>query len=123
MEAEAIVTIFKHIESSEWVFISSGIINYEIMKTIDEERRARLKVLARAATEFVPVDEKAHFRAMQIQGLGIKTYDALHIACAEIGKADAMLSTDDKLIKLVKRNVDKIHVKVENPLDWLQEVI
>jgi len=103
--------------------VGSGVINYEISKTIDEERRARLQLLMQGVSTFVPVDQKSQFRALQIQTLGIKTYDALHIACAEIGKADVMLTTDDKLIKSAKRNIEKIHVEIENPLVWLQKVV
>ena len=38
LETEAIMIILKHIESKEWNWLSSGVINYEIAKTSDEER-------------------------------------------------------------------------------------
>ena len=57
------------------------------------------------------------------QELGIKAYDALHIASAEEGKADIFLSTDDKIIKASKRNTEAIKVEIENPLIWLQRGI
>ncbi len=123
MEAEAIITILKHIESSEWSLVSSGVISYEISRTTDEERRIRLQSLLQRLSIFVPVDQQTYLRAIQIQELGIKTYDALHIACAEKGEADVMFSTDDKLVKSAKRNRDRIHVDIENPLVWLQKVV
>ncbi len=123
MEAEAIITILKHIESSEWSWVSSGAINYEINQTVDAERKSRLQSLVHWASTFVAVDQQIYTRAKQIQQLGVKTYDALHIACAEQGKADVFLSTDDKLIKSAKRNRNKISVEIENPLIWLQKVL
>jgi len=46
-------------------------------------------------------------------------FDAVHLACAESGKADVFLTTDDRLLKLAKRLAKKLHVTVENPLDWM----
>jgi predicted nucleic acid-binding protein len=123
MESEAIITIFKHIEFDEWILVSSGVINYEINQTTDEERLIRLQALVQDASVFVKVDQYTLLRASQIQKTGIKAYDSLHIACAEQGKADVLLSTDDKLIKLAKRNRQKFHVEIENPLIWLQKVV
>ena len=123
MEAEAIITILKHIESSEWRLVNSGIVNYEINQTSNEERKGRLQSLVRWASEFVSVDQDTYIRAKQIQEFGIKTYDALHIACAEQGKVDVFLSTDDKLIKIAKRNSKKIKIDIENPLVWLHKEV
>ncbi len=55
--------------------------------------------------------------------MGFKTYDALHIACAEQGQADVFLSTDDQLLKLGARYAIKLEILIQNPLVWLQEVI
>lgn len=123
LETVAIITILKHIETKEWAWISSGVVNYEISKTIDQERKCRLYSLARWATEFISVDQNIYERAKEIEPLGIKTYDALHTACAEQGKADVLLSTDDKFIKASRKAKELINVEIENPLIWLQEVI
>ena len=47
--------------------------------------------------------------------------DSLHIASAEAGKADVVLTTDDKLIKACRGMVLK--VRVMNPVSYLAEVI
>lgn len=123
IESEAIITILKHIEYSDWVLINSGIVNYEINNTSDIERKERLLSLADSASEFVSINDEIHARAKQIQECGIKTYDSLHIACAENGHADVFLTTDDRLIKAVKRNFNEIKPEVENPLLWLYKVV
>jgi predicted nucleic acid-binding protein len=124
LESEAIITVLKHIELKEWYWVSSSVVNYEIIKTSDEERRKRLQSLVQWVSEFINVVEDTYIRAKEIQQqIGIKAYDALHIACAEQGNADVLLSTDDKLIKAVKRNRKFINIEVENPLLWLQKVI
>ena len=65
---------------------------------------------------------KAGFSLVRVKGshhFGIKAFDALHIAYAEQGGADVFLSTDDRLVKVAKRNSEAINIRVENPLEAL----
>jgi len=54
--------------------------------------------------------------------MGFKTYDALHIACAEKATADVLLSTDDRLLRKEKTSQHSLRIKIDNPLTWLQKV-
>ena len=38
-------------------------------------------------------------------------------------KADVYLSTDDRLLKLAKRMSKRLKIRVENPLEWVEEMI
>ena len=62
-------------------------------------------------------------RAEELQQLGLKAYDALHVASAERGGADALLTTDDRLIRVAQRHSSSVHVQVVNPLRWIQETL
>jgi hypothetical protein len=53
----------------------------------------------------------------------IISFDAFHVACAESGKADIFLTTDDSLIKQAKRCERLLLVKIANPLDWIKDVL
>jgi predicted nucleic acid-binding protein len=55
--------------------------------------------------------------------MGFRTYDALHLACAEQSGVDVFLTTDDRVIRTATRYAEKLQVRVVNPLDWLMEVI
>lgn len=123
MEAEAINAILGHIDSSEWCLVNSGVLNYEIDRTKDIERKARLHSLVVNAGVFVTIDHEIQSRAAQIQQLGIRAYDALNVACAEKACADVLLSTDDRLVKIAKRNREMITIDIENPLVWLQKMM
>lgn len=124
LESEAVIAILKHVESGEWSLVSSGVVSYEISRTSDEERKRRLISIVQRASGFIPVGRETYIRAEELQHqLGIKAYDALHIACAEQGGADVFLSTDDRLVKAAKRNSEATNIRVENPLTWLQEVM
>ncbi len=54
---------------------------------------------------------------------GFRAFDALHVACAESGGAEALLTTDDRLRNRAVRHQDKIALRVENPAKWYSEVI
>ena len=67
-------------------------------------------------------DRAAVERGEELKGFGLKTYDALHVACAEHAHVDVLLTTDDRLFRAAARNTHQLHVRVANPLTWLQEV-
>jgi len=123
LEAEAVLTILKYIEKKRWSMINSDAILYEVNKIPDPERKTKVQFTLFNAKDYVQINEQILRRAKQIQQLGVKSFDALHIACAEAAQADIFLTTDDKLLKKVQQFVDKIKVKVNNPLNWIREVI
>jgi predicted nucleic acid-binding protein len=55
------------------------------------------------------------------QGLGM--FDALHLACAEVSRTTALLTTDDRLMRWAGRHPDMLQVKVASPVRWLLEVM
>lgn len=123
LEAEAVLSIIRHVEQNDWRWISSDAVAYEISKTPSEERQERLWSLESKATEVLDLTETILQHGEAIQRLGFTTYDALHLAFAASANVDAFLSTDDKLIKLAHRYPEEIRITVANPLNWLQEVM
>lgn len=87
----------RRLQTQEWLWLGSEALDFEIGPA--EEGRAR-----------------------QLQALGFKLWDALHMACAELGQADVFLTIDDKLLNLARRLTGQLNIRVENPLTWLQEV-
>ncbi|HEY9885386.1 MAG TPA: PIN domain-containing protein [Thermosynechococcaceae cyanobacterium] len=71
----------------------------------------------------MPVDEAIEERAGVFVQQGLKTFDALHLACAEASQATALLTTDDRLVRWVGRQFGVLQVKVANPVTWLLEVM
>lgn len=123
LESEAVLTILKHIESGKWKLISSDAIIYEINKIPDIERKNKILIEISKATIFLKAEPALIFRAKEIQKMGIKSYDALHVASAEIGNADVFLSTDDNLLKILSRNSNAVNIKTDNPLSWIKEIL
>ena len=121
LESEAILLILKRVESGEWQWISSEALVYEVNQTPDAERRARLASMLSSATHLIPIEEKETRRAKELEKLGLRSFDALHLACAESGDAEIFLTTDDRVLRLAAR-ATMISMRVENPLVWLREV-
>jgi predicted nucleic acid-binding protein len=69
------------------------------------------------------LDEDIEKRAIEIENLTFKPFDALHIACAEKGKADILLTTDDDFLRKALQYKNTLKVRVENPVRWIMEVI
>jgi len=123
LESEAVLLILDRCQRGEWQLVGSEAITLEINQTRDWERKAQLQAFAALATLQVPVDEAIEERAGVFVQQGLKTFDALHLACAEASQATALLTTDDRLVRWVGRQFGVLQVKVANPVTWLLEVV
>ena len=123
LETEAIILLFSRLERKEWTWLGSKALEIEIGKAPDAEQQLRLRRVTEFISVVVEIGEKELERANELQKLGFVGFDSIHLACAESGKADFFLTTDDRLLKLAKKVAKKLHVTVENPLDWLKEMI
>jgi predicted nucleic acid-binding protein len=71
----------------------------------------------------VALTDAAIIRAQALKAMGFRTYDALHLACAEQATVDVFLTTDDGVLRIATRHSAQLQVRVANPLEWLLEVI
>jgi predicted nucleic acid-binding protein len=119
LEAEAVLSIIKRCKSSEWILVSSAIIDIELSKQKDLDKLKKAQNICNAAQEHFPLTAEAVERAEFFQQNGIKQFDSFHLAVAETNKADVFLTTDDRFVKAANR-LD-LGIKVSNPLLWLIE--
>jgi predicted nucleic acid-binding protein len=123
LESEAIIAILERCESGQYRLLGSEAVDKEISALPDAERREKVSVLGSLAENKIQLDDIIKSRAKEIMKMGFKTFDALHLTCAESGHADIFLTTDDKLLDRAKKNMNKLKVQVENPVIWLMEVM
>ena len=123
LEAEAVLAILARVENGEWSWVGSEVLIDEVEQTPDTQILSRVKLLSDFIKENIEIGDKEEHRAKELQAEGFQVFDALHIACAETAKADVLLSTDDRLLKLAKRISKQLYVRVENPLVWVEEMI
>ena len=119
-ESETISRILDHIRAGYWCWLSSSVLMVEVERAPDLGQRSEIMDWLTIAHRTVAVGSPEILRGKQLETLGFKELDALHIACAESGDADIFLTTDDRLLGRAKRNSSHLYVQVENPYVWFQ---
>ena len=99
LETEAKLFVQEKILIGKLQLIWSHILEYENMQNPFIERRNAIIEWKKIAAEKIGGTKNVVARASKITRNGVKSKDALHIACAIEGKAEYFLTTDDKLLK------------------------
>ena len=119
LETNIVIHVLEHIESGVLKVIASDALHYENERNPDPERRDRISRYFDLAYKHVPVDSSVIRRAGQLYTMKFSDLDALHIACAEKGRAAFFLTCDDTLIRKAEKNRSKIKTKVMGLLQFL----
>ncbi len=88
---------------------------FEIQHIADQTRREGVMHFLGYAEHYLPLTAEVEARAVILHQAGFKKLDALHLASAEAIKADAFLSTDDRLVSRAHSLGTQIQVSVLNP--------
>ena len=108
-EAEAIEYVFDLFRFGIVKLISSQALLDEVRRNPFADRRVEAEALLSFADETVAFSPELLRRANELSALGYGEYDAYHLASAEAGGADVLLSTDDRFIRLVARRIGVIN--------------
>ena len=122
LESEAILSVLNYSRNLNWTVIGSEIMDVEISRIPDSEKKLKVSILASMHQSYVAIDRYIEIRALELTRLGFKAFDALHIACAEKGDADVLLTTDDGLLSKAVQ-LSSLKIEVKNPLEWVAEGI
>jgi predicted nucleic acid-binding protein len=110
-------------QSPVWQLIRSTALEAEIDRTPDPNRKQRVQDSLAIAQIQLFVTESILKRAHELSFLNFKSFDALHVACAEAANADILLTTDDRLIRKASQHQTTLSVRVANPITWLMEIM
>jgi predicted nucleic acid-binding protein len=115
------MTIISHCERGDWTLVTSGIVEHEASRISDADKFENVRGLCAVASERVVMADEAVSRADYFRKNGLRDFDSLHLAVAEINCVDVFLTTDDMLLRAAQR-LD-LKIKVTNPVTWLMEVL
>jgi hypothetical protein len=121
-EAEAIERILGIVREGKYSWLSSDVLAEEIENSPQIERRNANRGLLALSSELILVDHYILDRAHELQAIGYGAFDAMHLASAEAGHADVLLTTDDRFLKRASRGHGDPQVSVRNPISWLRDV-
>ena len=122
LEAEAVTIILAECEAGLCEQVSSEIARIEIDANPDETKRGRVALLLPQPDAIINLTKRHFGRAAELQKLGFKPADALHVAAAESLAADVVLTCDDRLCRAGRRARAHLRVPVTNPVEWLTEI-
>ena len=122
LEAEAVLEIAAKCQANQWQLVSSTALESEIAKTPDLLTRERVMASLQIAKTKLMVNVEMLERAKELVVLGFKSFDALHLSCAESANVDIFLTTDDRLLRKALANQAPLKVSVANPVQWFMEI-
>ncbi len=118
LETEAVRAVLQAVITGRVRWLGSTAVDLEIARNPNLERRRQIAELAALATDHLALGEadRTQARAFAAQGLG--AFDALHLVAADRGRADALLTTDDRFVQRAARLAGTLHGRVLNPTVW-----
>lgn len=99
LESSAMLLVFGLLEKRIISIVSSDVLVYENLRNPYAERQIFVTSVLRKARVIQTLNDSLAKRAQEIEALGIKGLDALHLACAERLKADYFVTCDDRMIR------------------------
>lgn len=118
LETQAKLYIQKKIKDGIYELVWSYILDFENGKNPYKEKRASIAPWKEIASVCISEEtEEILSFAESLTGKGIRTYDALHIACAVAAECDYYLTTDKKLL-----NTPISEIVIVNPIVFVDEM-
>src|SRR5262245_39553824 len=102
--------------------VASTALEAEIEQTPNPERRENVRVLIDNANSQVIHSPEIDRRSAELLTLGFGIMDAYHVASAELGGCDRVVTTDDRFLKCAARHASKLSVMITNPVQLVAEV-
>lgn len=117
LESQAKLFIQHKIISKEYKLVWSFILEYENNQNPYEIRKNTIIKWKSLASEIIMQNEQIIKFAERLNTVGIKSKDALHVACAVFSDCDYFITTDKKLLNLKIKET-----KISSPIDFVIEM-
>ena len=121
VEAEAVLVILalcvsRHLQLTSWKALL-----FEIGRIPDRTRTNDALAILRLAKEVLELTPEIEAFARQLEAMGMKPLDALHLAFASITRADYFCTCDDQLLRKAKA-LDGLSTTVVSPTELVMEL-
>ncbi len=103
LETEAKLVLQQKVRDGACELLWSSILDYENSRNPFDERLVAIRQWRALAIAQVMADASVVERARAFMAAGIMEYDALHVASAVVGEARVFVTTDDRLLKSLRR--------------------
>ena len=121
-EREIILGILELAHAGKVELLGSDILEKELSDITDIEKKEQIDLLYKCCNDKIKFNESIIERAEYIcENSNIHHKDSLHLACAEAGNVDTLITVDKKFLNNAVRLPAKINVC--NPDTWIREVV
>jgi predicted nucleic acid-binding protein len=118
-ETAAVFSVLQRIVDGTDHLAWSAVLEFENSQHLLKDRRTEIARWVQRAVVNVAISDQVSTRAQALTEAGFGGLDAAHVACAEAGACDCLLTCDDRLIRRARRV--QLAVRVQNPVDYLEE--
>lgn len=119
-ETAAVLAVLTRIDAGRDRLVWSAVIAFENSQHPLPDRCREIALWEHRASKNIGVSQSVAFRAKHLNSAGVSALDAVHLACAEAGGCQRLLTCDDRFIRIV-RNRQLSEVAVLNPIEYLKE--
>jgi len=119
VESEAILSMLERCVAGVHQWISSTSLEEEAARNPDLDRRLAIQDMLAEADEELLVGDLVLKRVQEYRTQGLRGFDAVYLALAEIAGCDILFTVDDDLIRRARQLKPPLTVKVENPARWV----
>lgn len=117
LETQAVILILQMVEARLVELVSSSVLEYENSRNSFLLNQQTMEQYLQMAIMKQEVNEAIRQRAEQLEQQGVKSIDALHVACAEASNCDYLITCDKRLINRCRG----LSLQVINPNNFIVE--
>lgn len=121
LEVEAVIAILHLCSTQKVELVSSTALLLEIGRNPHADRREYAESILELATIFITTNDEIVEKAKQLNSIGFKAIDALHLAAAEMAKCDYFCTCDDRMLRRAK-TLNELSFKPVSPLELVEEL-
>jgi len=121
LETQALVLLLEKVALGKHILCVSAALDVENNQNPNQERRRNVGELFKQAQDWIPHRKELDQRVNQLLTLGFRTFDAYHVASAEAGGCDRLVTCDDQFLKASRGAATEIRVTVTDPTSFVSE--
>ena len=123
LETGAFIYLIEQIEKGNYTLVCSEALVYENRRNPDNLRKEKISTYFKLAKYFVSLEESDFERANVLRTIGFSDMDSLHIASAEKGNVNFLITCDDWMSDLYKKNAQAVKIVVMNLLEFVAKEV
>ena len=117
LETQAKLHIQSLVYNNKMELVWSFILTFENSRNMFDGKKRAIAQWEKLSSFFVEKSEEIRKMAKEIMTTGIKAADAVHVACAIVGKCDYFITVDKRLLKYQDKRIT-----IYSPIEFINNI-